>query len=100
VPPIDGHRLSDEETDMLYLDENCYISRIVEEKRAGKCVGLWVEGWTGSMWTRDVSPSIGMNTVEDASPAPLSILVKAGVPDEPFPPDYKLPELAKNRWGI
>jgi len=80
--------------------ENCYICRIVEEKRADKCVGFWVEGWTGSMWTRDMTPSIGMNTVEDAPPAPLSILVEAGVPDEPFPAGYRLPELGKNRCGI
>jgi len=80
------------------LVENCFICRIVEEKRDGKGFGFWVEGWTGSGWTRNVS--IGMNTVEEAPLASVEILMEAGVPDEPFPPGYRLRDLAKNRWGL
>ena len=76
------------------------ICRIVEEKRSGEWAGFWVEGWAGSMWTRDMEPSLAMNTVEMAPPAPASILTEAGVPDEPFPPGYQLRELGKNRCGI
>lgn len=80
------------------LIENRYIFRIVKEKRGNKCAGFWVEGWTGLMWARDVTPSIGMTAVEAAPPAPLSLLAEAGVPDDPFPPGYQLPEMEKNSW--
>ena len=82
------------------LVENSYICRIVKEERSETCTGFWVEAWTGTMWTRDMEPSTGVNTVKYLPPVSLSILAEAGVPAEPFPPGYQLPELEKNRWGI
>lgn len=49
--------------------------------------------------TRDLHLSIGMATVENAPSAPATILAESGVPDDPFPPEYQLPELEKNRLG-
>jgi hypothetical protein len=66
------------------LVEDQYICRIVSEECLGKWVGSWVEGWTGTHWTKDMNPSISMNKAIESPSAPISILAKAGVPSEPF----------------
>lgn len=80
--------------------ENRYICRVVEEEIAGRGVHTWVEGWTGSRWSRNMEPNMPMNTVIAALPASAAIMAEAGVPDEPFPPGYELPPLGNNRYGV
>lgn len=78
---------------------NGSIYRVVSEKRSDQWAGSWVEGWTGCMWSRDMIAAGGIPGVERTPVATAETLAEAGVPEDPFPDGYALPELGKNRNG-
>ena len=76
-----------------WVEEYAYVARIIGTAQKGVLgSAVWVEVWNGSRWTHLEFKTPGLYNLWDITPLAPSEVQALGIPADPFPFGYDVPE--------